>query len=88
MPWHQNFSRIVNDFRNQPAVYEAQVWLSRVAIINRQFIEASEILSMLNNNASFPEKLLPELYTTYADYYFKQKDYTNGINFLEKTLGT
>jgi tetratricopeptide (TPR) repeat protein len=80
------FRKIINDFKNQPSVYESQLWLSRVAIENGKFIDASEILSTLNNNAEFPKKLLPDLFPTFAHYYLKQHDYTNAIAFLEKTL--
>ena len=60
------FKRILNDFKNQPVVYETQVWLSGLSIETGQFIDASEILSLLNNNASFQKRFFPDLYTTYA----------------------
>jgi tetratricopeptide (TPR) repeat protein len=80
------FRRLINDFKNQPVIYETQVWLARLSIETGQYMDASEILAMLLNNTSFPKKLLPELYTTYADYNLKQKDYVKAISFLEKTL--
>ncbi len=80
------FRRLINDFKNQPVIYETQIWLSRLSIETGQYINASELLALLLNDASFPKKLLPELYTTYADYNLKQKDYALAINFLEKTL--
>ena len=81
------FRLILNDFKNQPIVYETQVWLSRLLIQTGQSKDAYEILSLLLNNTEFPSKLLPDLYTTLADYYLKQKDYIQAINFLEKNLG-
>lgn len=81
------FKRLINDFKGQPIVYETQIWLARLSIETQRYLDASEILAMLLNNDAFPKKLLPELYTTYADYNLKQKDYTKTINFLEKTLG-
>ena len=80
------FKRLINDFKNQPVIYETQLWLARLSIETGQYMDASEILVMLLNNASFPKKLLPDLYPTYADYSLKQKDYLKSINFLEKTL--
>lgn len=80
------FRKVLNDFKNQPSLYEAQIWLARLSVITGKYIDASEMLSLLTNNASLPEKLLPDLYTTYADYYLKQKNYPEAINFLEKTL--
>jgi tetratricopeptide (TPR) repeat protein len=81
------FKRLVNDFKNEPTIYETQVWLARLSIETGQNLEASEILAMLLNNESFPKKLLPQLYPTYADYSLKQKDYTKTINYLEKAFG-
>jgi tetratricopeptide (TPR) repeat protein len=80
------FRRVLNDFKNQSTIPETQVWLARVSIETGQYIEASDILTVLNNNADFPKKLFPELYPTYADFYLKQKDYGNAISFLEKSL--
>jgi tetratricopeptide (TPR) repeat protein len=80
------FRKIIGDFKNQPVIYETQIWLARIAIENKKYIDASELLSGLNNNASLPEKLTNDLYTTYADYYLRQKDFPNAIAFLEKVL--
>lgn len=81
------FRLILNDFKNQQVIYETQVWLARLFIETRQYKDASEILAQLVNNTSFPEKLSSALYTTYADYYLKQKDYVEAISYLEKALG-
>lgn len=80
------FRRLINDFKNQPAAFEAQIWLSRIYTENGQYIPASEILSSLINNASLPKKALPEFYTTYADYQLKQQNYAGAIELLEKAL--
>jgi tetratricopeptide (TPR) repeat protein len=84
---HEIFRLLINDFKNQPVVYETQVWLSRLLIQTGQNKDAYEILSMLSNNAVFPKKLTPELYTTFADYSLKEEDYAMAIQYLEKTLG-
>jgi tetratricopeptide (TPR) repeat protein len=81
------FRLILNDFKNQPIVPETQVWLSRLLIQTGQNRDAYDILALLSNNNEFPKKLLPDLYTTFADYSLKQKDYLQAISFLEKTLG-
>jgi len=80
------FRRVINDFKNQETIHETHIWLARVSNETGQYIEASDILSVLNNNAEFPKKLFSELYPTYADFYLKQKDYGNAISFLEKSL--
>ncbi len=80
------FRKVISDFKNQPTVFESQLWLSRISIENEKYIDAFEILSSLNNNADFPKKLVPELFPTFAHYYLKQHDYSNAINYLEKSL--
>ena len=80
------FRRIINDFKNQSSALEAQIWMSKLSILSGKTIDAAETLSMLTNNAAVPDKMLPELYSTYADYHLKQKDYSSAISFLEKTL--
>jgi tetratricopeptide (TPR) repeat protein len=78
------FKKVINDFKNDPNVFNAQLWLARLSIQTGQYINASELLAMLLNHEAFPKKLLPELYPTYADYCIKQKDYAKTISFLEK----
>jgi tetratricopeptide (TPR) repeat protein len=80
------FHLIVNDFKNQPVALEAQLWLARLWIETGQSKEASDILTLLINNDKFPERLYSDLYTTYADYFLKQKNYIEAVNCLEKAL--
>ena len=80
------FRLILNDFKNQPVVFETQVWLGRALIETAQYKEAYEILNLLLNNADFPKKLLPDLFPTMAWYYMTQKDYLQAIGYLEKSL--
>lgn len=80
------FKKVINDFKNQPIVYEAQIWQAKVSIETAQYISASDILTSLVNNTEFPKKILPELYTTYADFYLRQKDYPKAIDYLVKAL--
>jgi tetratricopeptide (TPR) repeat protein len=81
------FRLLINDFKNEPVVYETQVWLARLLTQTGQKKDAYEILNMLSNNVDFPGKLLPDLYTTLADYTLKEKDYIQASQYLEKALG-
>lgn len=81
------FRLLMNDFKNQPVAFEAQVWYSRLQIQNQQSRDAFDILTSLENNPRYPAKLLPDLHATLADYYFNQKDYIQAITYLEKALG-
>ena len=80
------FHQILNDFKNQPIIPETQVWLALLLVETRQYKDAYEILNLLLNKNDFPKKLLPELYTTAAEYYLKQKDYLQTISYLEKSV--
>jgi tetratricopeptide (TPR) repeat protein len=80
------FRLIVNDFKNQLVASEAELWLARLLVETGQSKDASDILTLLLNSDKFPERLYSDLYTTYADYYLKQKDYINAVGYLEKTL--
>lgn len=80
------FKKIITDFKNDPTVFYAQLWLARLSIQTGQNINASELLAMLLNHEALPKKLLPELYPTYADYCFRQKDYAKTVSFLEKAM--
>ncbi len=80
------FKKVVNDFKNDPNVFNAQLWLAQLSIQTGENITASELLAMLVNNEAFPKKLLSELYPVYADYCLKQKDYAKTISFLEKAM--
>jgi tetratricopeptide (TPR) repeat protein len=81
------FRLLINDFKNEPVVYETQIWLARLLTQTGQKKDAYEILNMLSNNVEFPGKLLPDLYTTLADYALKEKDYIQASQYLEKALG-
>ncbi len=81
------FRLLINDFKNEPVVYETQVWLARLLTQTGQKKDAYEILNMLSNNVEFPKKLLPDLYTSLADYTLKEKDYIQAGQYLEKALG-
>ncbi len=80
------FKKVMNDFKGQPIVFDAQIWQARVSVETGQFISASDILASLINNSEIPDRLLPELYTTNADFYLKQKDYPKAVENLHKAI--
>lgn len=82
------FHRIINDFKGETVIPEAQIWLARLSVQTGQYKDAYEILNLLQNNAEFPNKLMNELYPSMADYYLSQKDYKQAINSLQKAVTT
>jgi tetratricopeptide (TPR) repeat protein len=80
------FHRILNDFKGESVIPEAQIWLARLSVQTSQYKDAYEILNLLQNNAEFPKKLQHELYPSLADYYLSQKDYKQAVNYLQKSV--
>jgi tetratricopeptide (TPR) repeat protein len=80
------FHLILNDFKNQPVIPWTQLWLARLLVETHQYKDAYEILNLMLNKNDFPKKLLPDLYSTAAEYYVKQKDYIQTISYLEKAV--
>jgi tetratricopeptide (TPR) repeat protein len=80
------FRSIINDYKNQPIVPEAQLWLSRLEIETGEYKDAYELLNMLQNKTDIPPRLKAELYPTLAHYYLKQKDYAQALTYLEKAI--
>ena len=80
------FHHILNDFKGESVIPEAQIWLARLSVQTLQYKDAYEILNLLQNNAEFPKKLQHELYPSLADYYLSQKDYKQAINYLQKSV--
>lgn len=80
------FRSIINDYKNQPVVPEAQLWLSRLQIETGDYKDAYELLNMLQNKPDVTPRLKAELYPTLAHYYLEQKDYAQAIAYLEKAI--
>jgi tetratricopeptide (TPR) repeat protein len=82
----QTFQLLLNDFKNEPVVHEAQLWLARTYNETGQYKDSEEILNLLLHKEDFPKKLLPALYATYADLNLKQYNYQRASEYLEKCL--
>ena len=53
----KTFSFIIEEYKKNPIIYEASLWLSRCFIEKKDFVSAESILIDLANNIKFPEKL-------------------------------
>jgi tetratricopeptide (TPR) repeat protein len=82
----ETFQLLMNDFKNEPVVYETQLWLARTYNETGQYKNSEEILNLLLHKEDFPKKLFPSLYATYADLYLKQNNFKPAIEYLEKSL--
>ena len=84
----ENFSWIISEFPKVETKYDAQIWLARTYIQKKNFNKAVDYLQRSEAEKDFPEKRLnKELFSTYADYYIKQKRYSEALPWLELALG-
>ncbi|MBN1157746.1 MAG: tetratricopeptide repeat protein, partial [Bacteroidales bacterium] len=81
------FRQMQNNYGNGPEVYESHVWMARIYNETGQYKSSSALLSDLENDPDFPEKLLSMLYSTIADYHLKQDKDLQTISYLEKAVG-
>jgi len=82
----ETFRILINDFKNEPVVYEAQLWLAKVYLENKDYKNTEELLSLLLSKEKFPKKLKVELYLTYADFYLRQNIFQSSVEYIEKAL--
>jgi tetratricopeptide (TPR) repeat protein len=82
----ESFKLIINDFKNQPVVFETRVWLARLYVQTGDYLNAHELLASLLLDSEFPDKLLRELYPTLADLYLHQNEPVQAIEYLNKAL--
>ncbi len=84
----QTFEYILLQFPNTPIWFEAQLWLTRISIINGDFITAEDKLRSIESNKKKPDtNNFKYLYTsTWAFFYAKQAKYTEAIPFIKRTL--
>ena len=72
----KTFSFIIEEYKKNPIIYEASLWLSRCFIEKKDFVSAESILIDLSNNRKFPEKLEKDFEIINADFYVRQKNYS------------
>lgn len=78
----ENFNYVVRKFPNDPSTFEANIWLIRCYNEMERFVEAYELIQVLQAEQKFPKKLEGELAAVTADYYARQLLYSEGIPFL------
>ena len=78
----ENFNYVVRKFPNDPSTFEANIWLIRCYNEMERYVEAYELIQVLQAEQKFPKKLEGELAAVTADYYARQLSYSEGIPFL------
>jgi tetratricopeptide (TPR) repeat protein len=83
---NETFNFIVSNFPESSTVFQARIWLARLANIEERYRESEDILLSLEKNLALPKNILGELYATLTDLYLHQKQYEKAIDALNKTL--
>ncbi len=78
----ENFSYIIRKFGDDPSKYTANIWLIRSYTELERYVEAYELIQLLQTDEKFPRKLDGELAAVTSDYYARQLSYMEGIPFL------
>ncbi len=81
-----NFSYLLRKYPDGDARHESQVWLLRSYSELGRFDEAAEVIKSLQGDTEFPGSLERSLSMAIADYYVKQKEYTEAIKFIDIAL--
>ena len=83
----ENFLWIISEYPKMETKYDAQIWLARTYIQTKDYSKALDYLQRSEAEKNFPEaRLNKELFSTYADYYLKQKRYTEALPWLKLSL--
>jgi tetratricopeptide (TPR) repeat protein len=77
------FRYIIKEYSKEELLFEAQIWLARTLILKDETLEPTELLTNLSKEKKLNKKLIPLLNATYADFYIKNKKYTEAIPKLE-----
>ena len=76
------FQLIVRKYKNDPAKYNAYLWLIRCYSEMERYTEAQQIIETLDGDNLFPEKLDGELAIVAADMHLKQQHFDEAIHYL------
>ncbi len=71
---------------HHPIRNEALIWLARAHTKNKQFSEAQSLLSILEEDKVFPDRLRDDLYFAWAEFHFEQGNNLSAIEPLEKAV--
>lgn len=80
------FNYILANYEEAYTVFEAKMWLARLANEEARFKESEELLASLERNIDLPKKLRSEIYATLTDYHIKQENFTEAINSLVESI--
>ncbi len=82
----ESFEFLIREFKDEPTKYEAYIWMARAYDEQKDYVKAREILDLIDADRKMPDKYNDDLQITYADHFFKQEKYEDGIPYLENAI--
>jgi tetratricopeptide (TPR) repeat protein len=76
------FTQIIRNYKNEPAKYEAYLWLIRTYSESERYTEAQQLVEALEGDNLFPKELEGELAINAADLHLKQQHLDEAIQYL------
>lgn len=76
------FSQVIRLYKDEPAKYDAYIWMIRTYAEAERYTEAAELVGSLEGDDKFPSELGGELAIVAADLYLKQARHEEAIQYL------
>lgn len=89
----KNAPTVKNDNEDNPgflahplAAKDAMLWLAKTYITTEQFIAANAVLTAINEDPTFPNRLNTEYYLTYADMHVRLNNLGKAAEYVNKAI--
>lgn len=89
----RNAPTLKNDNEDNPgflahplAAKDAMLWLAKTYITTEQFIAANAVLTAINEDVTFPNRLNTEYYLTYADMHVRLNNLGKAAEYVTKAI--
>ena len=82
----ESFQYVAGKYKNTFTGNKSYIWLINCYVELNKFQQAESVINIALGSETFPKKLLPNLFTSIANYHFVKKNYEKTIEYLEKTI--
>lgn len=82
----ESFQYVAGKYKNTFTGNKSYIWLINCYVELNKFQQAESVINIALGSETFPKKLLPDLFTSIANYHFVKKNYEKTIEYLEKTI--
>lgn len=81
-----SFRLVTTRFKHESTKFEAQMWLAKTMLAQKNYTEALEIINKLNSDKRHPKKLDRAILMTFADIYIAVRKYDDALESLQKAV--